>query len=908
MCAKILADALPSIKLQKIYIRDNDIGEEGIKMLAGVLEQNLVTIQVLSTGPLDYQLQQKGGSNSRRDTDTSKYSDTNKGVTSGGGRKVGTESRKKDTDTLKRKEAGKKENQQQRRKKKKTTSFEQGDFIASGGGSKVGTGLRPKRKAFTNACDVIQCAMAEEDDTPPNKEEEEYVDAFEIGQRTEARYGVASAKSPCSITDNITTLGSTKATSSPTVFISADALEVLKFQVSEEQRLNETDDTVDVVSIEGFLHHWLVELNRCNENSTPKPIFDNKMTKDLARFHQEATARYGQLTFTQRAIYSAISKEYFKSSTTNDASKKKKGKNTHFSSWQVLQFQITEEHRLETLFNTVEGFLYHWLIELNGCDGNSTPAPIFVKHKRKHRKTKTTASNGLEGHTQLAKARYQQLTFAQKALYRVIGKEYFRKNTETIVSSTDATEKVEEIHQDTDKVMMQDTASDNNDTSSNKNRSSSASVSAIGIGMKPTPEQHKQMMAVDQNAKISSSSAIRYESISDQKTTADDGLVIRIPSQPRSGGSSGSTVSNEKLPPTAKSPSSVTDNIGIGSDTSHQDLVPPHNVVHNTTSVSFRGCGSSTAGRQTPRLGGQNHSASSGIDSEKDAQILALQGELTKVSQQLEDRKSSVAKVKPLVAERNTLLEHASSSGAELKKAKATIQALENGKAETAKEIRKAKSQVTTLSGDVEALTMERNESVQALKTCRDEQNKLTKQVDTSKKETEQLRQEIASVKEELELVTEEKDRALDDVKKLKDQYQSSMEELERTKGEFEKEKSKHTKQSDELTTKVSTLESNLKKKSDELKRLKALRSSLKNGSKLPDELQGLDKELIEKINSEIVDSGEEVKFDDIAGLNRAKDTVHEMVIMPMQRPDLFTGLREQPKGLLLFGPPGTGE
>ncbi|KAK1743196.1 fidgetin-like protein [Skeletonema marinoi] len=80
------------------------------------------------------------------------------------------------------------------------------------------------------------------------------------------------------------------------------------------------------------------------------------------------------------------------------------------------------------------------------------------------------------------------------------------------------------------------------------------------------------------------------------------------------------------------------------------------------------------------------------------------------------------------------------------------------------------------------------------------------------------------------------------------------------------------------------------------------------NDEELPEELRGLDKELIEKINNEIVDDGQKVTFDDIAGLENAKNTVNELVIYPMKRPDLFTGLRACPKGLLLFGPPGTGK
>jgi hypothetical protein len=85
--------------------------------------------------------------------------------------------------------------------------------------------------------------------------------------------------------------------------------------------------------------------------------------------------------------------------------------------------------------------------------------------------------------------------------------------------------------------------------------------------------------------------------------------------------------------------------------------------------------------------------------------------------------------------------------------------------------------------------------------------------------------------------------------------------------------------------------------------------ASLDDDTPLPPELAHCgEKALVEKILSEIVHKGQEIKFSEIAGLEFAKKTVMEVVCWPMSRPDLFTGLRALPRGVLLFGPPGTGK
>lgn len=71
----------------------------------------------------------------------------------------------------------------------------------------------------------------------------------------------------------------------------------------------------------------------------------------------------------------------------------------------------------------------------------------------------------------------------------------------------------------------------------------------------------------------------------------------------------------------------------------------------------------------------------------------------------------------------------------------------------------------------------------------------------------------------------------------------------------------------------------------------------------------GLDNKLVDMIEREIMQDGSSsVTWDDIAGLDFAKRSINEIILWPLARPDLFKGLRQPPKGLLLFGPPGTGK
>lgn len=71
---------------------------------------------------------------------------------------------------------------------------------------------------------------------------------------------------------------------------------------------------------------------------------------------------------------------------------------------------------------------------------------------------------------------------------------------------------------------------------------------------------------------------------------------------------------------------------------------------------------------------------------------------------------------------------------------------------------------------------------------------------------------------------------------------------------------------------------------------------------------KGVDEGAAKQIFNEIVVQGDEVHWNDVAGLDVAKKALKEAVVYPFLRPDLFMGLREPARGMLLFGPPGTGK
>ncbi|KAL1830204.1 hypothetical protein ACET3Z_008616 [Daucus carota] len=75
-------------------------------------------------------------------------------------------------------------------------------------------------------------------------------------------------------------------------------------------------------------------------------------------------------------------------------------------------------------------------------------------------------------------------------------------------------------------------------------------------------------------------------------------------------------------------------------------------------------------------------------------------------------------------------------------------------------------------------------------------------------------------------------------------------------------------------------------------------------------ELPPPDNEFEKRIRPEVIPANEiGVTFADIGAMDEIKESLQELVMLPLRRPDLFTGGLLKPcRGILLFGPPGTGK
>jgi katanin p60 ATPase-containing subunit A1 len=73
-------------------------------------------------------------------------------------------------------------------------------------------------------------------------------------------------------------------------------------------------------------------------------------------------------------------------------------------------------------------------------------------------------------------------------------------------------------------------------------------------------------------------------------------------------------------------------------------------------------------------------------------------------------------------------------------------------------------------------------------------------------------------------------------------------------------------------------------------------------------ECAGINKDLVEALERDIVQRNPNVKWDDIAGCDDAKKLLKEAVVLPMIMPEFFKGIRRPYRGVLMVGPPGTGK
>ncbi|KAL8170567.1 hypothetical protein V2J09_022371 [Rumex salicifolius] len=106
------------------------------------------------------------------------------------------------------------------------------------------------------------------------------------------------------------------------------------------------------------------------------------------------------------------------------------------------------------------------------------------------------------------------------------------------------------------------------------------------------------------------------------------------------------------------------------------------------------------------------------------------------------------------------------------------------------------------------------------------------------------------------------------------------------------------------------TVESVIAAKAEEPKGEVAAETKKESENTAPKKEVVPDNEFEKRIRPEVIPASEiGVTFEDIGALEETKESLQELVLLPLTRPDLFKGGLLKPcRGILLFGPPGTGK
>lgn len=111
-----------------------------------------------------------------------------------------------------------------------------------------------------------------------------------------------------------------------------------------------------------------------------------------------------------------------------------------------------------------------------------------------------------------------------------------------------------------------------------------------------------------------------------------------------------------------------------------------------------------------------------------------------------------------------------------------------------------------------------------------------------------------------------------------------------------------------EYMTRAEQLKDHLEKSDKKSDTSEASTSGSTKAKKATDDDDTDNKKLRSALSGAILSETPNVKWDDIAGLEGAKEALKEAVILPVRFPHLFTGKRKPLSGILLYGPPGTGK